>query len=218
MFPLNDSSPRKLFPVVNYAIIAFNIFIFLLQISSGNFDRFIYQNGFIPLHFNPQNFESYGLIVTSLFMHGGIWHIAFNLWFLHVFGDNVEDRMGHWKYATFYIMAGIIATLAQYIVNPGSMLPIIGASGAISGVAGAYFLLYRNSRIKSIVFTGFAITTANLPTWLFLGYWFAVQLLFGFISYDPSAQGGTAWFAHIGGFVFGLCVALFFRKKHVRML
>lgn len=214
MFPLYDSSHKDTFPLVNYAIIILNIFVFYVQISSPNFERFVYQYGFIPQQFNLFNFEEYGLIVTSMFMHGGFWHIISNLWFLHIFGDNVEDRMGHFWYAIFYIMAGIVATLTQYVLDMGSSIPLVGASGAISGVAGAYFLLFRNSKIKSLIISGFYITTANLPVWLFLGYWFAIQIISGFTTFDPNAQGGVAWFAHIGGFLFGLLISLFMRKDN----
>ncbi len=215
MFPLYDSSHKDSFPLVNYAIIILNVFVFYIQISAPSFERFIYQNAFIPRNFNLFNFESYSFIITSMFLHGGIWHIASNLWFLHIFGDNVEDRMGHVGYAIFYILAGIFATLIQYFLNPVSPIPLVGASGAISGVAGAYFILFRHSKIKSLIFTGFYITTANLPVWLFLGYWFIIQLISGFTTFDPAAEGGVAWFAHIGGFVFGLFIALFLRKgKH----
>lgn len=212
MFPLYDSSHKDTFPVVNYAIIILNIFVFYVQLTAPNFERFIYQNAFIPQQFNPFSFEAYGLILTSMFMHGGFWHIISNLWFLHIFGDNVEDRMGHLGYAVFYILAGIVATLTQYVLDIGSPVALVGASGAISGVAGVYFLLFRNSKVKSLIFAGYYITTANLPVWLFLGYWFAIQLLSGFSTFQPGAEGGVAWFAHIGGFVFGVVVALFMRK------
>lgn len=212
MFPLYDSSQKDTFPLVNYAIIILNVFVFYVQISSPNFERFIYQYGFVSQRFNPFDLESYGFIVTSMFMHGGFWHIISNLWFLHIFGDNVEDRMGHVGYAIFYILAGIVATLVQYVFMVGSSIPLVGASGAISGVAGAYFLLFRSSKVKSLVFTGYYVTTANLPVWLFLGYWFAIQIVSGFATFDPNADGGVAWFAHIGGFVFGLFIALFLRK------
>lgn len=213
MFPLYDSSEKDTFPFVNYVLIALNIFIFIVQVSSPNFDRFIYQNAFIPRSFELFNINSYGLIVTSMFLHGGIWHILSNMWFLHIFGDNVEDRMGHVGYVLFYLFAGIIATLTQYFLNPGSAIPLIGASGAISGVAGAYFILFRNSKIKSLILSGLYVTTANLPVWLYLGYWFIIQLISGFTTFDPSSEGGIAWFAHIGGFIIGVLVALLIRDK-----
>lgn len=212
MFPLYDSSHKNTFPVVNYVIIILNVFIFYIQLTAPSFERFIYMYAFIPQHFNPFDFNTYWMIVTSMFMHGGFWHIISNLWFLHIFGDNVEDRMGHVGYAIFYILAGVIATLTQYVLSIGSPIALVGASGAISGVAGAYFILFRHSHVKSLIFAGYYITTANLPVWLFLGYWFVIQIISGFTTYNPSVEGGVAWFAHIGGFVFGLLVALFFRK------
>ncbi len=217
MFPLYDSSERSTFPFFNYAIIALNIFVFYLQITATDFEQFIYAYAFIPADFNILNPGTYFFIFSSMFMHGGVLHIASNLWFLHIFGDNVEDRMGHLRFLFFYLAAGVVATLTQYFLSPLSNIPLIGASGAISAVAGAYFVLFRHSRVRSIVPMGFYITTANLPVWLFLGYWFVLQVVSGFSTYggtDIGGEGGVAWFAHIGGFVFGWFVANFMKQKH----
>ena len=216
MFPLYDSSPRYTFPWVNYGLIIMNIFVFYVQLTGGDFEQIVYSFGFIPVEFNLLDPITYIYVITSIFMHGGILHILSNLWFLHIFGDNVEDRMGHVKYLIFYLMAGLIATLVQYFTNPVSSIPLIGASGAISGVAGAYFIIFRHSSIKALVPLGIVLTTANLPVWLFLGYWFLIQLFSGFTTFDPAGQGGIAWYAHIGGFVFGVLVALLFRRKSPR--
>lgn len=217
MFPLYDSSERSTFPFINFAIIAVNIFVFYLQLTSPDFEKFVFDYAFTPANFNFLNPQAYIPIFTSMFMHGGLLHIASNLWFLHIFGDNVEDRMGHIRYLLFYLAAGVAATLAQYFLGPTSDIPQLGASGAISGVAGAYFVLFRHSRVRSIVPMGFYITTANLPVWLFLGYWFAIQLFSGFTTFGDASitsEGGVAWFAHIGGFVFGWLVAVFMKQKH----
>lgn len=212
MFPLYDSSPQKTFPFINYAIVAVNILVFVMQISASSFEGFILQFGFIPQDFNFLNPDSYFFILSSMFMHGGFLHIASNLWFLHIFGDNVEDELGHVKYLGFYLLAGLAATLSQYAVDTSSTIPLIGASGAISGVTGAYFILFREARIRSLITTGFYIRTVDLPASFFLGVWFFIQLLSGFTTYG-AGEGGVAWFAHIGGFVFGVIVAMLFGKK-----
>lgn len=212
MFPLYDSSSQKSFPFINYLIIAANLAVFFLQISAPSFDRFILQYGFIPQEFNLFNPRTYFFVLSSMFMHGGLLHIGSNLWFLHIFGDNVEDELGHFKYLLFYLAAGVAATLAQYAVDTSSTIPLIGASGAISGVTGAYFILFKQARIRTLVTTGLYIRTVDLPASLFLGVWFFIQLLSGFTTYG-AGEGGVAWFAHIGGFVFGWIAAMFFGKK-----
>lgn len=206
MFPIRDSTPRRRFPFINYLIIITTIFVFLIQLSAPDFEEFIFQYGFIPARFNLFDFNSYRYILYSIFLHGGWFHLLSNLWFLHIFGDNVEDRFGHLNYLIFYLLAGVAAIFSQLIFNLGSEIPMIGASGAISGVAGAYFALFKNSKIEALVpgFFGF-LHLIELPAWFFLGYWFFIQVFSGLgslVSYDLN-QGGVAWFAHIGGFVFG---------------
>ncbi len=212
MFPLYDSSPQKSFPFINYLIIAANLLVFFLQMSAESFDRFILQYGFIPQEFSLINPAAYFYVFSSMFMHGGLLHIGSNLWFLHIFGDNVEDELGHLKYLVFYLAAGVAATVAQYFTDPASTIPLIGASGAISGVTGAYFILFRQARIRTLVTTGFYIRTVDLPASFFLGVWFFIQLLSGFTTYG-AGEGGVAWFAHIGGFVFGWVAAMLLGKK-----
>lgn len=217
MFPLYDSSERSTFPFINLAIIALNIFVFYLQLTAPDFEQFVFDYAFTSAKFNFLDPRTYTFIFSSIFMHGNLLHIASNLWFLHIFGDNVEDRMGHVRYFLFYLAAGVAATLVQYFLAPTSDIPMLGASGAISGVAGAYFVLFRHSKVRSIVPMGFYITTANLPVWLFLGYWFAIQVFSGFSTFGDvgtGGEGGVAWFAHIGGFVFGWLVATFMPRKH----
>lgn len=210
MFPLRDSTPRNRFPIINYLIIALTIYVFFIQISSPDFEAFVFNFGFVPARFNFFNLGSYRYILYSIFLHGGLFHIASNLWFLHIFGDNVEDRLGHFWYPIFYILAGVVAVFAQLIFNIGSSIPMIGASGAISGVAGAYFFLFRHSKIEALVPTFFGFyDIIKLPTWFFLGYWFVIQLFSGvgsLVTYDIQ-QGGVAFFAHVGGFIFGYLVS-----------
>ncbi len=217
MLPLRDSTPRRSFPIINYLIIFVNIFVFLIQLSAPSFDEFVYTWGFVPARFSPFEGEFYKYIFFSMWLHGGWFHLLSNMWFLHIFGDNVEDRLGHFRYLLFYISAGFAAALLQYIVSFESLVPMIGASGAISGVAGAYFALFKRSTIEALVpgFFGFW-HIVELPSWFFLGYWFVVQLFNGLgslVAFDINS-GGVAWFAHIGGFLWGWWVAkMFFGRK-----
>jgi len=215
MFPLSDIAPRRRFPLVNYLIIIITIYVFFLQLSAPDFEEFIFQYGFVPSRFSLFDFSSYKYIFYSIFLHGGFFHIFSNLWFLHIFGDNVEDKMGHLNYLFFYILSGVVAVFSQYLFNLKSNIPMIGASGAISGVAGAYFVFYPRGKIKSLMPTFFGFyDIVILPAWFFLGYWFLIQLLLGFgslVTFDIN-QGGVAWFAHIGGFLFGYFWAKRFKK------
>ncbi len=209
MFPIRDSQPTRRFPLVNYLIIIVTVFVFLIQISAPDFEQFIYQYGFIPSRFIFSDLDSYRYIIYSLFLHGGWFHLLSNIWFLHIFGDNVEDRTGHLSYLGFYLAAGFAATFLQLLFSLDSSIPMVGASGAISGVAGAYFVLFKRAKIEALVpgFFGF-IHFVKLPAWFFLGYWFIIQVFSGLgslVTFDIN-QGGVAWFAHIGGFVFGYLV------------
>jgi len=210
MFPISDTTQRRRFPFINYLLILITIFVFLIQIAAFDFEKFIYTWGFVPARFSFFDISSYQYILYSIFLHGGLFHLFSNLWFLHIFGDNVEDRLGHLNYLIFYLLAGVFAVFSQYIFNIGSSVPMIGASGAISGVAGAYFVLEPRGKIKALVPTFFGFyDILVLPAWFFLGYWFLIQLFSGFgslVTFDIN-QGGVAWFAHIGGFLFGYFAA-----------
>mgnify|MGYP005855676213 CR=1 FL=1 len=215
MFPLRDSSLRKSFPWVNYAIIFLTIYVFILQLMAPNFEEFIYQYGFVAARFDLLNLSTYRSMIFSIFLHGGFFHLFSNLWFLHIFGDNVEDKMGHFLYLFFYLTGGVAAIFAQLIFNLGSEIPMIGASGAISAVAGAYFVMFKNSKIEALVpdFIGF-LHIIELPSWFFLGYWFVLQVFSGLgslVTFDIH-QGGVAWFAHIGGFLYGVYSAKKLKK------
>lgn len=215
MFPLRDSTPRYSFPWVNYAIIFLTIYVFILQLMAPDFEEFIYYYGFVPARFDLFNFSTYRYIIYSIFLHGGFFHIVSNLWFLHIFGDNVEDDMGHFLYLFFYLTGGVVALFAQLIFNLNSEIPMIGASGAISAVAGAYFVMFKKSKIEALVpdFIGF-LHIIELPSWFFLGYWFVLQVFSGLgslVTFDIQ-QGGVAWFAHIGGFLYGVYTAKRLKK------
>ncbi len=209
MLPLRDSQPTKRFPLINYFLIIITLIVFFFQITASDFEAFVYQYGFVPARFDFFNLDSYRYIFYSIFLHGGWFHLLSNLWFLHIFGDNVEDHLGHLSYLGFYLAGGFAAAFAQLIFNLGSNIPMIGASGAISGVTGAYFALFKKSKIEALVPTFFGFyDVIRLPAWFFLGYWFIIQVFSGvgsLVTFDIQ-RGGIAWFAHIGGFVFGYLV------------
>lgn len=209
MFPIRDSAPRRGFPIINLLIIAANVVVFLIQLLAPDFERFVFQYGFVPARFDLFDPTTYSPLLFSIFMHGGFMHIISNMWFLHIFGDNVEDELGHFGFLLFYLAGGIIAIFGQYIFSPNSNIPMIGASGAVSAVAGAYFVRFRRHTIEALVptFVGFW-DVIELPAWFFLGYWFVIQVFSGLgslVAFDIN-QGGVAWFAHIAGFVFGYAI------------
>jgi len=204
MFPLRDTQPSYSRPVVTVLLIVVNILVFLFEFSLDPYTRnaFIAQYGLVPDRFGLTN------IVTSMFLHGGWLHVLSNMWFLWVFGDNIEDILGHGKYLLFYLACGAAAAVTQVIFSLGSHVPMVGASGAIAGVMGAYMVKFPRSRVLSLVFIVFFITTVEIPAWLMLIYWFLMQLFSGVgsIGYTQASQGGTAFFAHVGGFLAGIAL------------
>ena len=216
MFPIRDERQTSSFPFINYFLILLNVALFVIEISSPDVDAFITRYGFTPAGFVFFEPRSCIAILSSMFLHGGFVHIISNLWFLHIFGDNVEDTMGHFSYLFFYLFAGFAAAFSQFVLDPSSLIPMIGASGAISGVAGAYLVLYRYARIEALVPTLFGFwDVIKLPAWFFLGYWFVIQVFSGIgsIADINNNIGGIAFFAHIGGFVFGLIFAKLFARE-----
>ena len=213
LFPYKDDNPRILVPYVTYCIIGINALIFVLQFNLGISDpsaekAFIYRFGFIPADF------SLITIFTSMFLHGGISHIMGNMWFLWVFGDNVEGVLGHLKYAIFYLMCGLAATISQLLINPNSTIPMVGASGAIAGVLGMYMIRFPHARVHVFAFIIIFFTTFRVQAMFVLGFWFFNQLTNGFGSLGFDTTGGVAWFAHIGGFIAGVMLNQAF--KHIR--
>jgi membrane associated rhomboid family serine protease len=208
MLPIRDNIPSKTTPIVNYALIAANLWVFAREISLGrHLDGFINQYGIVPAHWLPSSriaLEANLLpLVTSMFLHGGIMHVVSNLWTLYIFGDNVEDRMGHVRYLLFYLLSGIAAGIFHLATNWGSHVPTIGASGAIAGIMGAYFILFPHARVLTLLPLFFFFQTVEIPAVLFLGVWFLSQLRSGMASLG-SSFGGIAWWAHIGGFGAGV--------------
>jgi membrane associated rhomboid family serine protease len=209
--PLYDIQKRRTFPVVNVALIVVNVLAFLYELSLGaHLQGFIQQAAFVPARFveagNP--FTETRSVLVSMFLHGGWAHLLGNMLYLWIFGDNVEDRLGHVKYLVFYLGAGFVATLSHAASNPASTVPSIGASGAIAGVLGAYLVMFPRARVVTLIPLGFFIRLAELPALLVLGFWFVLQLFSGAVSLGAATAqtGGVAWWAHIGGFVAGLVV------------
>ncbi|MFL3053166.1 MAG: rhomboid family intramembrane serine protease [Candidatus Neomarinimicrobiota bacterium] len=214
LFPYKDDNPRILIPYVTYGIIAINILVFVIQFNLGISNQmaeenFIYSFGFIPANF------SFITIFTSMFLHGGFSHIMGNMWFLWVFGDNVEGVLGHAKYALFYILCGVAATISQLLINPASTIPMVGASGAIAGVLGMYMIRFPKANVHVFAFIIIFFTTFRIPALFVLGFWFFNQLTNGLGSLGFNTTGGVAWFAHIGGFIAGIMLNQAF--KHIRL-
>jgi len=225
VIPYKDENPTELTPVVTVGIILTNVVAWLFVQGAGAPEplaRSVCQLGLIPgevlktvppgtavplgpglqcvLTADPH----WWTLLTSMFMHGGWLHIIGNMWFLWVFGNNIEDSMGHARFVVFYLLCGVAAAATQILVDPGSRVPMVGASGAISGIMGGYILLYPRVRVHTLVTLGFFITTVTLPAYVMLGYWFVLQLLLGAATAVSRAQGGVAVWAHVGGFVAGL--------------
>ena len=213
-FPYKDDNPRVLFPFVTYGIIMVNVVIFLSQFyvisRSPQFGaELVYSFGFVPNEFNPFK------ILTSMFMHGSFGHIIGNMWFLHIFGDNIESLLGHVKYLLFYLACGMGAALAQFLTEPASTTPMVGASGAISGVLGAYMIRFPKAKVHIFAIIIIFITTFVVPAQIVLGLWFLMQLSGGLGSLGVDTTGGVAWFAHIGGFIVGVTSLKYFQSFRI---
>lgn len=212
MIPLKDEIKSYSKPMITYLILTANILVYLYELALGpDKETFIYQFGAIPYElFNPAGINSYLTVFTSMFVHANFMHILGNMLFLWVFADNVEDRLGHIIFIFFYLICGIGAVFLHSITTPGSKIPMVGASGAISGIMGAYIIFFPRARILSLIPLGFFLRIAYLPSVFFIGIWFLYQFVLGFASMGVRG-GGVAYFAHIGGFIIGLLFALPFR-------
>jgi membrane associated rhomboid family serine protease len=210
MLPLSDHNPRRTTPVVNFLFIAVNVFMFLWEVSLGDrIEPALFAFGFIPARFwaSPHIVVNLVRMMFSMFLHGGWLHLIGNMWYLWVFGDNIEDRLGHTRYAIFYVLCGLLATLAHAVTSPMSRVPSIGASGAIAGVLGAYLILFPRAQVTTLIPIFIFITVREIPAVLVLGLWFVLQFFSGVASVgvpDAANAGGVAYFAHIGGFVAGM--------------
>ncbi len=223
MFPLRDDIPSSRFPVVTVAVILLNAFVFLAELGVGNnLDTLLLYFSVIPARYTiPEVSALFGPgeqllpLFSSMFLHGGWIHLLGNMWSLWIFGDNVEDRLGHVRYGFLYLVGGVVAALVHIFTNASSTLPTIGASGAVAAVMGAYFLLYPRANVAMLVPPFFLGPFFVVPAVVFLGWWFILQFFNGTLSLMQSAHlGGIAWWAHAGGFVFGalLCSVLRIRE------
>lgn len=224
MIPLHDDNPTHIRPVVTVSFITACVLIFFWQISlgSGGYQRIVYSLGVIPVvlfgeaELPPELalVPPEATLITSMFLHGGLMHLAGNMLFLWIFGNNIEDSMGHGRFVIFYLLCGIGAALTQAFIYPDSEVPMIGASGAISGVLGAYLLLYPHARVLVLIPLGFFLQLVRLPAVWVLGLWFVFQLLSSALA--DTSGGGVAFFAHIGGFVAGMLLIAAFKRRSVR--
>jgi rhomboid family protein len=236
MFPYRDENPTERPAVITVSIIIANVLAFILLQGAGAqgpLARSVCELGLMPgevLHSVPPGSSialapgvqclvgaapKYWTVITSMFMHGGWFHLIGNMLFLWVFGNNIEDATGHGKFLIFYLLCGIVAAATQTLITPQSVVPMVGASGAISGVLGAYLLLYPRVRVHTLIILPFYITSVALPAWVMLGYWAALQLVGGLGSLAQLERGGVAFFAHVGGFVTGLILVRLFASEDV---
>ena len=231
MIPIKDDIPSRTFPIVNISLIFVNIFFFLVEVSLGDKLALLFNHfGVIPAKYFASYYITSDRVVyigtadriiplfTSLFLHGGWFHLFGNMLYLYIFGDNVEDRMGHIRYLIFYILCGLIANLTHIAFNPESRIPSVGASGAIAGVLGAYMLLYPTARVVVLIMLFFYIDFVALPALIVLGFWFIIQFFSGILSLgvQSASTGGVAWWAHIGGFVAGMSLVFLFKRRDYR--
>ncbi len=216
MIPLRDQIPTGRIPYVNYTLIGLNILVFVIQLLQGpRLDQFVLTYALIPAQLTSNlDLKNIGDIFSSMFMHAGLAHIGGNMLYLWIFGDNVEDAMGHGPYLAFYLFGGILASLTHVLTNSGSQIPTVGASGAIAAVLGAYLVLYPQSRVMTLLTLGYFFRVTTLPAIFLLGFWFVLQFFQGVLSLGMGEMlGGVAFWAHIGGFVAGYVIAQIFVRR-----
>ncbi|HHV78997.1 MAG TPA: rhomboid family intramembrane serine protease [Firmicutes bacterium] len=223
MIPLRDSIRSRRFPVINVGLIIINVLVFFfeLALTHRELNVFTRQFGLIPVLYRDPflvllkyGIEGFYPFLTSMFLHNGWLHVAGNMLFLWVFGDNVEDRLGHLKYLFFYLLVGVISGVVHVVFNISSPVPTIGASGAVAGVLGAYFVMFPRARVLALVPLGFFLTVAEVPAVVFLVLWFLLQLFSGVASIGlPANVGGVAWWAHVGGFAAGMLLVKVLYKR-----
>ncbi len=223
MIPLRDANPSRGTPVVNYTIICICVLVFFYELLLGpQLNYFLYQYGLVPVRYSdPRIARHFSALeqalpfVTSMFLHGGWLHLIGNMWVLYIFGDNVESAMGHGRYLAFYVLCGICSATIHLVTNFSSQVPTIGASGAIAGVMGAYFILYPRARVLTLIPIIFFFTVIEIPAYVFLAFWFVIQFFNGTFSLLSGSNtfGGIAWWAHVGGFLAGIVLLGVFLSK-----
>lgn len=203
MIPYKDENPTESFPFVTIGLIVLNCLVYLYELSLGNrLVDFFYSYGAVPSE--VIRFKSPHSLLSSMFIHGGVLHLAGNMLYLWIFGNNIEDRLGHMRFVVFYILSGIIATYGHALSAPSSDIPMVGASGAVSAILGAYMLLYPTAKVHTLIFFGFFVQVVRVPAVIIIGFWVIIQFLNALITKTAGAPSSVAWFAHIGGFLFGL--------------
>lgn len=216
MIPLRDVNPRHRFPLVTVLLILANVAVFAVEAltpSEQALNELILTWGLVPARLGSLEPSAFATIITSMFLHSGFMHIAGNMLYLWIFGDNIEGALGSARFLLFYLLCGVGAAMGQYYVSPTSQVPMVGASGAISGVMGAYLLLYPRAEVETLILLGWWARLVRLPAVVVLGLWIVLQLFSGLASLGAEASGGVAFFAHIGGFVAGLVLVLILRRR-----
>lgn len=225
MIPLRDTIPSRSWPLMTLTLIIVNVLVFFYELGLGpSLERFLLTYGFVPARYlhlseaDPWNLpERFVPMFSSMFLHGGWLHLIGNMWTLWIFGDNVEDRLGKGRYLLYYLVCGLAAVYLHYWTGPSSGVPVVGASGAIAGVMGGYFILFPHARVLTLVPVFFVLHLVSVPAVLFLAFWFFMQLFNGMVASAASFGGGVAWWAHVGGFVAGALMIVPVRRTRSRI-
>jgi membrane associated rhomboid family serine protease len=215
MFPISDIAPAPpRYPIMMWLLIVANVYVFIRELIAPNANMFINHFALIPTHVNFNDYVTLIPFITAIFLHGGFLHILSNMWFLYIFGDNVEGALGSIPFLLLFLVAGIAGNLFQYAISPASTIPMLGASGAIAGVLGCYYVLFPHAKVKTLIFLFFFVTIVDLAAPIMLGYWFILQIISGAGSLNMSDlnQGGVAFFAHIAGFIIGMLAGIIVKK------
>lgn len=218
MIPFRDDNPTRHFPFLTIMLIAANIVVFFLQLSLPSDPmKVAFSYGAIPHYLltfkKAQPIHPALTVFTSMFMHGGLLHLGTNMLYLWIFGNNIEDKLGYVRFIIFYLLCGAVAAYSHAVTSPSSMVPMIGASGAVAGILGAYILLFPHARVHTLIFLLFFVQVVSLPAVFVIGFWIAIQFINGIVSRGATQDGGVAWFAHIGGFIFGILTIKIFLKS-----
>ena len=212
MIPFHDENPTKHFPLLTLVLIGGNIFVFFWQFSyPGQIDTLFINYGLVPYNFVHSPIQTYPNVFSAMFLHAGLLHLAGNMLYLWIFGNNIEDVLGKVRFITFYLLCGLIAALCHVFMDTGSEIPMVGASGAISGILGAYLILFPKAKVKTLVFLGILITIIRIPAAFLLIFWLGIQIFSNMAMSNEG--GGVAWIAHIGGFVAGMVLILPFKAS-----
>jgi len=216
MIPLRDINPRRRFPIATVGLILLNVLVFVYELllpSQSALDSLVHSLGLVPYRLVALDVGAILTVFTSMFVHSGFMHLGGNMLYLWIFGDNIEAAMGSFRFVFFYLLCGLGAAVGQVLVAPLSTVPMVGASGAISGVLGAYMLLYPGAEVETLILLGYSMRLVRLPALVVLGFWIILQLFSGLFSLGMEASGGVAWFAHIGGFAVGVVLIGLFKRR-----